>query len=187
MRIERTGPVQPLTPRVEQFIRDALSGHSLDDSQGSDELRPDYACLRGLVAIELKTLEDGGQERVDNLVGQLRERPDWPMFLGSAPLQSFIQNTDDSDGLGKRVLERIGRGITRPLQKADRQLEAHEQNFPRKNLVKVLILVNEDHEAYDPHTVAYVLWHAVRREVADGQPRFAHVDASYISLNATQL
>ena len=177
MRIERTGPVQPLTPRVERFIREALSGYSLDESQGSDELRADYVCMRGLAVIELKTLEDDGKERVDNLVDQLRKRPDWPMFLGSAPLQSFIQNTDDPDGLGKRVLERIGRGITRPLQKANRQLEAHEKNFPRKSLVKVLILVNEDHETYDPHTVSYVLWHAVRREEADGQPRFTHVDA----------
>jgi len=177
MRIERTGPVEPLTPRVERFIREALWGKSLDEMQGSEELRADYVCLRGLVAIELKTLEDDGQERIDNLVDQLRERPDWPMFLGSAPLQSFIQNTDDPDGLGKRVLERIGRGITRPLQKANRQLEAHEINFPKKNLVKLLILVNEDHETYDPHTVAYVLWHAVRREETDGNARFGHVDA----------
>lgn len=37
--------------------------------------------------------------------------------------------------------------------------------------------MNEDHEAYDPHTVSYVLWHAVRRREKDGSPRFAHVDA----------
>lgn len=177
MRIERTGPIEPLTPRVEYFIRVALSGVSLDETQGSDELRADYACMRGLVAIELKTLEDDGQERIDNLLERLRERPDWPIFLGSAPLQSFIQNTADPDGLGKQVLERIGRGISRPLQKANRQLEAHEKNFPRKNLVKLLVLVNEDHEAYDPHTVAHILWHAVRREEVNGQPRFGHVDA----------
>jgi hypothetical protein len=176
-RIERSGPVDPLTPRVERFIREALCGQSLDEMQSANELRADYVCLRGLVAIELKTLEDDGQERVDNLLDQLRQRPDWPIFLGSAPLQSFIQNTDDPDELGKRVLERIGRGITRPLQKANRQLEAHQTNFPRPNLVKLLVLVNEDHQAYDPHTVSYLLWHAVRREDAADQPRFAHVDA----------
>lgn len=177
MRIERTGPVEPLTPRVERFIRDALRGCSLDDSDKSEQLRPDYSCLGGLAAIELKTLEDDGEERLENLVEQLRQRPDWPMFLGSAPLQSFIKNTNDPDGLGKKVLERIGRGITRPLQKANRQLEAHERDHPRKNLVKILVLVNEDHEAYDPHTVSYILWKAVRWEQSDGSPRFAHVDA----------
>ncbi|WP_156851859.1 hypothetical protein [Novosphingopyxis baekryungensis] len=177
MRIERTGPVEPLTPRVERFIFEALRGQSLDDPDSSEQLRPDYACFRGLVAIELKTLEDDGEERVENLVEQLRKRPDWPIFLGSAPMDSFIKNTDDPDGIGKQVLERIGRGITRPLQKANRQLEAHEKDHPRKSLVKILILVNEDHEAYDPHTVSYILWHAVRRRDKDGSPRFAHVDA----------
>lgn len=177
MRIERTGPVDPLTPRVERFILEALHGYSLDDSDNSEQLRPDYICLRGLVVIELKTLEDDGEERVENLVEQLRRRPDWPIFLGSAPMDAFIKNTDDPDGIGKQVLERVGRGITRPMQKANRQLEAHEKDHPRKRLVKILILVNEDHEAYDPHTVSYVLWHAVRRRDNDGSPRFAHVDA----------
>lgn len=76
MRIERTGPVEPLTPRVERFILEALHGHSLDDPDNSEQLRPDYACLRGLVAIELKTLEDDDEERVENLVEQLHRRPD---------------------------------------------------------------------------------------------------------------
>jgi len=177
MRIERTGPVEPLTPRVERFIRDALRGQSLDDPNKSEQLRPDYSCLSGLVAIELKTLEDDGEGRLENLLDQLRQRPDWPLFLGSAPLQSFIKNTGDPDGLGKKVLERIGRGITRPLQKANRQLEAYERDHPRKNLVRIMVLVNEDHAAYDPQTVSYVLWEAVRWVQADGSPRFAHVDA----------
>ncbi|WP_159646178.1 hypothetical protein [Sphingorhabdus sp. 109] len=177
MRIERTGPVEPLTPRVERFIREELHGQSLDDPVNSEQTRPDYACMRGLVAMELKTLEDDGEGRVENLVEQLRQRPDWPIFLGNAPMDAFIKNTDDPDGIGKLVLERVGRGITRPLQKANRQLEAHEKDHPRKNLVKILILVNEDHEAYDPHAVSYILWHAVRRRDKDGSPRFAYVDA----------
>ena len=177
MRIERTGPVVPLTPRIERFIRQALRGQSLDDPDKSEQQRPDYSCLGGLVAIELKTLEDDGEERLENLLEQLRQRPDWPLFLGSAPLQSFIKNTDDPDGLGKKVLERIGRGIPRPLQKANRHLEAHERDHPRKNLVKILVLVNEDHGPYDPHTVSYILWDAVRWVQSDGSPRFAHVDA----------
>lgn len=177
MRIERTGPVEPLTPRVEGFIVETLHGQSLDDPDNSEQLRPDYTCLRGLVAIELKSLEDDGEERVENLIKELRQRPDWPIFLGSAPMDAFIKNTDDPDGIGKQVLERVGRGINRPLQKANRQLEAYANDHPRKSLVKILMLVNEDHEAYDPHTVSYVLWHAVRRRDNDGSPRFAHVDA----------
>ena len=175
MRIERTGQIKPLTPRVEAFVREALGGVSLDDVQNPDQLRADYSCLRGLLAIELKTLEDDGSERMDNLFSELRDRDDWPIFLGSAPVQAFIKNTADPEGLRKRTLERIGRGVINHLKKANRQLEAHCASFPRRNTVKALVLVNEDHETYDPHTVSFILWHAVRR-VHHGRLLYEHID-----------
>lgn len=175
MRIERTGPVEPLTPRVEAFLREALRGESMDDVQDTKELRIDYSCLGGLLAIELKALEDDGGDRMENLASELRERDDWPMFLGSAPIQSFIQHTNDPEGLNRRTLERIGRGVVNHLKKANRQLEAHCQKFPRRDTVRALVLVNEDHETYDPHTVSHILWHAVR-QMKDGKLRYEHVD-----------
>lgn len=175
MRVERTGPVEPLSPRIEKFIVERLGGVLLDEIQGSEERRADYVCLRGLLAIEIKSLEDDGSERLDNLLEELRSKPDWPMFLGSAPMQSFIENTDDPETVGKQVLERVGRGILNPLKKANRQLKAHAKAFPRSSQVRVLILVNEDREIYDPETVAYVLWHAVRSK-RGGKPSFSGLD-----------
>lgn len=176
MRIERTGIVEPMTPRVERFIKEALGGLSLDDVQAPNDRRADYLCLRGLLAIELKSLEDPGDERMENLFEELRKRQDWPIFLGSAPIDSFIKNTSDPEGVNKAVIERVSRGLLNPLKKANRQLEAHSASFPRRNQVRVLLLVNEDHEIYEPHTVSYVLWHAVRRK--DGKRlRYENVDA----------
>lgn len=175
MRIERSGPVEPLTPRLVSFLKEALGGVSMDDIQNPEQLRIDYTCLNGLVAIELKSLEEDGSARMDNLTDELRQRDDWPAFLGSAPIQSFIKHTKDPEGLNKRVLDRIGRGIINHLKKANRQLEAHCASFPRRNVVRVLLLVNEDHEAYDPNTVSYILWHAIRR-VNEDRPLYEHVD-----------
>ncbi|MBX3562612.1 MAG: hypothetical protein KF780_12475 [Sphingomonas sp.] len=175
MRIERTGKVEPLTPQVIRFLTQALGGVSLDDSQSPEAMRIDYSCMRGLLAVELKTFEEPGTERLDNLADQLRARDDWPMFLGSAPMQSFIKNMDDPEGVQRRVLDRIGRGIINHLKKANRQLEAHRRGFPRRNMVRLLLLVNEDHEIYDPHTVSYILWHAVRRRDGD-RALYEHVD-----------
>lgn len=175
MRIERTGEVAPLTPRVTRFIEEALAGISLDDPASANDMRPDYLCLGGRLVIELKTLAEDGSDRMDNLVDELRQRDDWPMFLGSAPMQAFIDNTCDPEGVGRRVLERLGRGVLNHLKKANRQLEAHTRTSTAKNLVRMMLLVNEDHESCDPHTVAYVLWHALRR-VRDGEPLYGDVD-----------
>jgi hypothetical protein len=175
MRIERTGSIEPLTPRVVKFLESELGGVSMDVVHSPEATRIDYRCLNGMLAVELKTLEDPGTERLDNLTEELRKREDWPVFLGSAPMQAFIDNTDDPKGVGRRVLDRIGRAIINHLKKANRQLEAHASEFPRKNMVRLLLLVNEDHEIYDPHTVSYILWHAVRRTEAE-HPLYKHVD-----------
>ncbi len=175
MRIERTGKIEPLTPQVVAFLTGRLGGVSLDDTHSPEAMRIAYACMRGLLAVELKTLEEPGTERLDNLTDELRKREDWPIFLGSAPMQAFIKNLDDPEGVQRKVLDRIGRGIINHLKKANRQLEAHAKAFPRRNMVRLLVLVNEDHEIYDPHTVAYILWHAVRREEGD-RALYEHVD-----------
>lgn len=176
MRIERTGLVEPLTPRVERFLVECLGGASLDDIQSAQILRADFTCLRGLLAIELKSLEDSPSERMDNLFDELRQRPDWPIFLGGAPIDSYIKNMDDPDTTRRDVIGRVGRGVINPLKKANRQLEAHALHNPRSRVVRVLFLINEDQEIYDLRTVSYVLWHAVRREQG-GVSLYEHVDA----------
>jgi hypothetical protein len=175
MRIERTGRVPPLTPRIQRFLKEALCGVVLDDVQSPNELRADYSCLRGLLAIELKSLEEDASERLGNLTGELRQRDDWPVFLGSAPIQSFIKHTSDPEGLNRRVVERIGRSAINHLKNLNHQLEAHCTKFPRKNCVRALVLVNEDHEVYDPSTVSFVLWQALNR-AKDGKPLYENID-----------
>lgn len=158
-----------------KFIERALSGVSLDEPNISQDKRPDYLCLGGRLVIELKTLAEDGSTRMDNLEEELSQRDDWPVFLGSAPMQAFIQNTNDPEGIQRRAIERLGRGIVNHLKKANRQLENFTKTSTAKNLVRMLVLVNEDHEVYDPHMVSYILWRALQQTM-NGTPRYEHVD-----------
>ncbi|MFT3722908.1 MAG: hypothetical protein QM773_04905 [Hyphomonadaceae bacterium] len=175
MRIERTGPVERLTPRVQRFITEALGGIALDDVQDAQARKADYACFGGLLAIELKSLEEDASERMDNLTDELRERPDWPVFLGSAPMDAFLQHLGEPEPVRRRIAERLGRAIKNHIHKANKQLAAHQQAFPRKNLVRCVVIVNEDHEIYDPQIVGYEVGHLLRR-VEDGQLLYPHID-----------
>jgi hypothetical protein len=132
--------------------------------------------LNGLLVIELKTLEEDGSARMGNLVEEFEARDDWPIFFGKAPLHAMLKNTSDPEGLERRAFERIGRAIIRHLQKANRQLEAHRERHPRRNMVRLMVLVNEDHVTYDPQAVAYMLSRALRRMEGD-RAYYEHVDA----------
>lgn len=157
MRVERTGSVEPLTPRFTRYLNAALSGVSQDEIQGATERRIDYVCLRGLLGIEIKTLEEPPTDRLRNLVDERQGVGDWPPFLGSAPLDSFIKNTVDPDVTGRLVTERVGRAIANHLKKANRQFEAHKNKFHRQNFVSVVVLINEDHEIYTPESAGYAI------------------------------
>jgi hypothetical protein len=175
MRIERSGTVRKLTPRLERFFVEALQGEPLDDVQKASERKADFRCLRGLLAIELKTLEKDASDRLDNLFDELRTRPDWPHFFGSAPIDSILDNMEDADKLRQRVTDRIGRAIKDHISKADKQLAAHEKTFPRKSMVKLMVLVNEDHEVYTPDAVVFIVSHFLQKK-ENGIPHYRNID-----------
>lgn len=175
MRIERKGPVAKLTPRLKRFIVEALGGESLDAILAPDVRKADFRCLRGLLAVELKTLEEDASQRIENLTAELSQSPDWPVFYGSAPIEPFLKHIQDPEKAKRRFVDRIGRAIEDHVSKADKQLAAHEMTFPRKNMLKVMVLANEDHAIYDPGMVAYLTQrHLLRRK--NGSLLYPHID-----------
>jgi hypothetical protein len=176
MRIERTGQVSRLTPRLERFFVEALGGKSLDDVQHAETRKADFKCLRGLLVIELKSLEEDGSERMNNLVDELSKRPDWPLFYGSVPMQAFLKNIDKPEEVKRRFVDRIGRAIKNHISKANKQLAAHTKVFPRRNSVKIVVLANEDHELYSPEMVGHIIRHLLQRE-EQGAPLYPNIDA----------
>jgi hypothetical protein len=176
MRIERKGPVAKLTPRLERFFIEALGGESLDDILHPEARRADFRCLRGLLAIELKTFEQGASQRLDNLTAELSQRPDWPAFYGSAPIEPFLKHMQDPKQVKRRFVDRIGRAVKDHVNKADKQLAAHEATFPRKNMLKLMVLANEDHEIYDPAMVRYLTQKILFRQ-ENGCLLYPHIDA----------
>ena len=131
--------------------------------------------MSGLIALELKTLEEDGSERMGNLLRELQQRPDWPTFYGSAPFQSMVKHLDDPSATKLQFVNRAGRAIVTHIKKANKQLRAHAHNFPRKNSVRVMLLINEDHELYDPSLVAYIAQHALHRKEG-GDYLYPHID-----------
>jgi hypothetical protein len=168
--------VAKLTPRLERFFVEALGGKALDDVQHAEVRRVDFKCLRGLLAIELKSLKDDGAERMGNLTDELSKRPDWPIFYGSMPIDSLLKNVREPEDVKRRFVNRIGRAVKDHVRKANKQLAAHEATFPRKNMVKVMVLANEDHEIYDPQMVAYLVHNFLLRQ-ENGVPLYPHIDA----------
>ena len=176
MRIERTGQTEALTPKIIQFLEEELSGISLDDENNAEILRPDYTCLRGLMAVEIKSLEETGSGRMENLNNQFRQRSDWPVFFGKADVSRFAKHTDDPDHIMHKATDRAGRAIKNHLSKAHKQLQAHQVKTQKPNLLKLVILINEDNQLYHPDLVRHVSLKELNRK-SNGELTRRHVDA----------
>ena len=175
-RIERRGKVAPLSPRFMRFLREAMGGIALDDVQDPTQMRPDYSCLRGLLAVEVKSLEEDASQRIANVTEELEKREDWPTFLGAWPIDSVIRNMDDPEAIKRKLADRVGRAIVSHLRKANKQLAAHAADYPRSRQVRLVVLINEDHEIYDPAITVFVIQKALARFEGD-VPMYESIDA----------
>lgn len=176
MRIERTGTVEKLMPRIVRFLSERLGGVSMDDVQSPNRERIDYSCMRGLLAVEVKTLEGSPSERIENFAEQLRSRDDFPVFYGSMKVDAIFKHMAGPEHLKKAALERLARPIVTHLKKANGQLAQHKADFVRPSRVGVVVLINEDHPEYSPEVVSWVVQHELRRKDTRGW-RYPHVDA----------
>lgn len=175
MRIERTGKIEPLTPRVIEFLTKALNAVAMDEILSPEERRIDFQVLRGLLAIEVKTLAKSASERLDNFVSKLRERHDYPSYYGSVPIEAIITNMENPDNLRQQAIDRIGRAILSHLSSANEQLQSNEEKFPRRNRVRMVVLVNEDHTDYSADLVASIIHRNFKRYDV-GQRRYGYID-----------
>nr|WP_321510181.1 hypothetical protein [uncultured Hyphomonas sp.] len=176
MRIERTGRVEPLTPRFERFVEERLSGVSLDSGDQEEALRPDWICADGAVAIEIKTLAEDGSERRENLQKVFESREDWPTFFGSVSSDNMFKHTSDPNGLQKLAIDRLGRPIKNHIRKANSQLGAYTRRSEGLNPLRLLVLINEDHEIYSPDLVCFIAAKELKRR-REGTLARPHVDA----------
>jgi hypothetical protein len=166
MRIERTGNVPRLTPRVEKFLREKLLGVPIDETVHPEAERADFLCLDKTLIVELKTLEDDASERLHNVVEGLRQRPDWPIFYGAVSVDAYLENLgEEAEPIRRKLVDRLGRSIVRHLHKADHQLKSETARVGG-DPVRLLLLVNEDHADYDPQIVAYVIMRELQKLVA---------------------
>lgn len=175
MRIERNGPTPPLTPKLVEFLTAELSAVSLD-LDGDVEKRPDYECLRGLLLVEMKSLEGDPTERLENAVAADKESEAWPKFYGSWPMESVLKNLPNAEEVRRKTFERLSRAIVTHVKKANDQLREFSVRHPRRNRVRMLILVNEDYEAYSPDAVGYAVAKELSRRNESGAIRNADID-----------
>ena len=126
---------------------------------------------------EVKTLEGAAKERLDNAIRPETEKDHWPRFYGSWPVQSVLKHLPEREAIQRKLIDRLGRTLRTHIKKGNDQLRAHRERIARNTMVRIVILVNEDHEEYGPDVVRYIVGRELWRTRADGTLRNGDIDA----------
>ena len=156
MSIERTGKINPVTPRIKQFLTERMRGVSLDHD-GDIEARPDFDCLSGRLIIEIKSLETSPKIRIDNVLDEVKQSEDWPKFYGSWPMDSILKHLPHKEKVNRELTQRVGRAIVNHLNKANNQLNNYCSQNKGDESVRMVFLINEDFTEYTPELVQYIV------------------------------
>jgi len=175
LHYEHIGEFRPLTPQFIAFLRARLRGASLDQPDLSQVKRPDYNCLNGLLAVEIKSLEGDPRVRLDPFFKKLCERSEWPDLFGSVATSALISKFPDADAITREWYGRFGRPIQTHVSKANKQFAAYDKLVPRNRRLRLLVLINENHAAYEPMPVCVVLQ---RLLTGQKQTEYTSIDAA---------
>jgi hypothetical protein len=181
MHVERRGGPPDLQKAFEHFVVRHLKGRLLDDRKDEEAKLgkfPDFACFRDLVLIEMKHLESGQNDRVNDTYRNKVIPEEEPIFYGTRRID--LDKLSNGDDIRSAILNKLTRTVETHLNKANQQFGEYRARNRRKNSVSVCLLLNSRIDEFSPD----VVMHAVHRKIKPTEAglRFPHIDAViYIS------
>lgn len=139
----------------ERFHRFALS---LEGSESVDELRldtsmgqrADYLWRSRSVIVEVKTVRGDPQDKVDKTIDELGKREDFPVILGSAPVDNVLERLPDGAELLRKLHQAVMRSVEAAFRDSKRQIANTKALLGLDDALGILVLLNPDIEALDP-------------------------------------
>jgi hypothetical protein len=184
MRIERRGGPPDMEAAFTKFVRTTLKGRALDDNQDHEAAQgrfPDFACFRDLLLIEMKHLETGQHDRLNDVLNRMVDPDEMPVFYGSIDIQHILDRISNSDKVKAALASKLSRTIETQLSSANGQFADYRRRHPRKNSVAICVILNSQQREFTPEIVLRAV-HGKMKKPASGASRFPQIDAVlYIS------
>lgn len=173
--------VGDLENRVKMFLESQTSTESLDDAafalmNGSD-IKADYLLGQRSLIAELKTMNGNPHNRIEQRLKERFAKPGAPIVYGKVGLSKVIEGMEDRDTLNKMLVDLVGRGVRRHLQKANDQIAAIKTRLNLPNAGGLVILMNDAEPMIDAGAIGYAIDSAFNT-VEGGYPHITNVWAS---------
>jgi hypothetical protein len=166
-----------LSERFSAFLAHELGAEHIDTLLGdrpTQGRRADFLCFSRRIVCELKSLEGDPEIRLDGFVNEVKQRPDFPAFVGEAPIRAVLDRMADGEQLKLKLLEKITRQIESAMQNAEIQIESSKIDLNLPGSCGVLFVLNHSIGILDPNVAGFKIGKLFNKK-KDGDFRFKNV------------
>lgn len=142
-----------LEERFDRFARQLPGAESIDElvvGISADGPRADYLWRNRTVIVELKTLTVDPQDKIDQMVTELSARPDFPLFVGRAPMDRVLRHIPDGDAVMRKLSQKVLRSIEGAFRSAKHQIANTRSIFHCPDALGLLVVLNQGVETFAP-------------------------------------
>lgn len=144
--------------RFTDFIKGIEGSESLDDPEFSkifqNSRKADFLLRNRSLVIEIKTLTDDPEKKIDARIAPLRDRPEFPTLFWNAELKEVLSYLPDGEEIHRKIFHALTNQIQRGIRSANEQIEKTKELLFTPNACGVLVLLNEDIAILSPDLIA---------------------------------
>jgi hypothetical protein len=172
MRFERNGGPPDLQSAFTNLIVSRLHGRILDDNhaiESADGKFPDFGCFRDLMLIEMKHLETDQQDRINEVINTKLDPAEKPIFFGTMESHFVIDAASNAAEINAAISAKLSRTVEQLLSTANRQFKDYCTRHPRKNAVRICVILNSTLREWSPDVIVHSIHSKMKSKV---EPRF---------------
>ena len=160
---------QDLETRFDRFARQLPSAECIDEvvDAAAPGPRADYLWRERTVVVELKTLVGDPQGKIDLVISELSKRPDFPLFVGSAPVDKVLRHIHDGPTVMRQLREKVLRSVEKDFRSAKQQIANTRELFGCPDAIGVLVVLNQAVETLHPNDLISELSRLMERRQND--------------------
>lgn len=144
---------------------------------GIDKNRADYLANNSGLIIELKTLEEDTEGKVEKILEPHRARPEFPSFFGKWELTKILKHLPDGEDINRQITQSLTTSVRAIFRKANAQISSTKEIFNLPDSQGLLIILNQNVEVLNPQLIWRTVTKIAHAKKDDGTFRYSHLRA----------
>lgn len=167
-----------LEDRFTSFLRGNPEAEDLDNSfheeTFKDSMKADFMLYERAIALEIKTLCDDPAYKIEEAVAKLKDRPEYPVFYGKAPLDKVLSHFPEQERLHKDINNAITKSVQGAFETANKQIKGTINSLCLGACCGVLVILNDNIEVLSPSVLANCV-NRMYGKKKNGRFRYKHI------------